>query len=39
MSGSVSVGFQNDSLLAQAVLTAIKSVAVIVLAIWMARLA
>jgi signal peptidase II len=29
--------FQNDSLLAQAVLTAIKAVAVIVLAIWMAR--
>lgn len=29
--------FQNDSLLAQAVLTTIKAVAVIVLAIWMAR--
>ena len=29
--------FQNDSFLAQAVLTAIKAVAVIVLAIWMAR--
>ena len=29
--------FQNDSLLAQAVLTAIKAVAVVVLAIWMAR--
>ena len=29
--------FQNDSLMAQAVLTAIKAVAVIVLAIWMAR--
>jgi signal peptidase II len=29
--------FQNDSLLAQAVLTAIKAVAVIVLAVWMAR--
>jgi len=29
--------FQNDGLLAQAVLTAIKAVAVIVLAIWMAR--
>jgi len=29
--------FQNDSWLAQAVLTAIKAVAVIVLAIWMAR--
>jgi signal peptidase II len=29
--------FQNDSLLAQAVLTVIKAVAVIVLAIWMAR--
>jgi signal peptidase II len=29
--------FQNDSLLAQAALTAIKAVAVIVLAIWMAR--
>jgi signal peptidase II len=29
--------FQNDSLLAQVVLTAIKAVAVIVLAIWMAR--
>jgi len=29
--------FQNDSLLDQAVLTAIKAVAVIVLAIWMAR--
>ena len=29
--------FQNDSFLAQAVLTAIKAVAVIVLAVWMAR--
>ncbi len=29
--------FQNDSLMAQALLTAIKAVAVIVLAIWMAR--
>jgi signal peptidase II len=29
--------FQNDGLLAQAVLTAIKAVAVVVLAIWMAR--
>jgi len=29
--------FQNDSLLAQAVLTTIKAVAVIVLAVWMAR--
>jgi len=29
--------FQNDSFLAQAILTAIKAVAVIVLAIWMAR--
>ena len=29
--------FQNDSFLAQATLTAIKAVAVIVLAIWMAR--
>ena len=29
--------FQNDSLTAQALLTAIKAVAVIVLAIWMAR--
>ena len=29
--------FQNDGLLAQAALTAIKAVAVIVLAIWMAR--
>ena len=29
--------FQNDSFLAQAVLTTIKAVAVIVLAIWMAR--
>jgi signal peptidase II len=29
--------FQNDGLLAQAMLTAIKAVAVIVLAIWMAR--
>ena len=29
--------FQNDSLLAQAALTAIKAVAVVVLAIWMAR--
>ena len=29
--------FQNDSFLAQALLTAIKAVAVIVLAIWMAR--
>ena len=29
--------FQNDSLLAQIVLTAIKAVAVVVLAIWMAR--
>jgi len=29
--------FQNDSVLAQAVLTTIKAVAVIVLAIWMAR--
>jgi signal peptidase II len=29
--------FQNDSFLAQAVLTAIKAVAVVVLAVWMAR--
>ena len=29
--------FQNDSFLAQAVLTAIKTVAVVVLAVWMAR--
>jgi signal peptidase II len=29
--------FQNDSFLAQALLTAIKAVAVVVLAIWMAR--
>ncbi len=29
--------FQNDGFLAQAVLTAIKAVAVVVLAVWMAR--
>src|SRR5262245_19730874 len=36
--GGISFGwFQNDGFLAQAVLTTIKAVAVIVLAVWMAR--